>query len=366
MPLRACLLAVLVAALTLPASASAIVGGAPATRAHPAMAALEKDGRLRCGASLVAPSWVLTAAHCVADVASGLTVQLGAPVRSRGGERIAVAQAIVHERFGDPDPSSNDIALLRLARPSAQTPIRLATQAERAIWGPGQRATIIGWGATATAASDATDVLRETTVPIVSDGACAGSYRFTFGFDPNSMLCAGELLGLRDTCSGDSGGPLMVADATGALVQAGVVSFGLGCGFPTQYGVYARVAGAALGDWIAPRIASPVRAVAPAAAPARATPARLRIARVKRPAGRRVTARLSTTAGVRSVRATLVRLGARGRRTVLSRASRKRVSSRATLRLTVRRRGSLRGVLRVQVTARDGAGRRVSASRRVR
>ncbi len=70
------------------------------------------------------------------------------------------------------------------------------------------------------------------------------------GIDAATMVCAGELHGTKDSCQGDSGGPLMVPDATGALVQMGVVSWGFGCGYPTQYGVYSRIGDTALNSWV--------------------------------------------------------------------------------------------------------------------
>jgi transmembrane protease serine 9 len=77
-----------------------------------------------------------------------------------------------------------------------------------------------------------------------------------------------------DTCQGDSGGPLMVGDGAGGLLQVGVVSFGTGCGYPTQYGVYARVGDGPLHAWLASQLpAPPVSAQAASSTPAAGAPA---------------------------------------------------------------------------------------------
>jgi uncharacterized repeat protein (TIGR01451 family) len=96
--------------------------------------------------------------------------------------------------------------------------------------------------------------IYETTVPIVANDACAPAYDYPDS--PNSvtpgMLCAGLAWGGRDTCFGDSGGPLMVDDGAGGAFQAGITSFGTGCAIAGFYGVYTRVA--VFADWIAATI----------------------------------------------------------------------------------------------------------------
>ena len=84
-------------------------------------------------------------------------------------------------------------------------------------------------------------------MPITTDAYCAGAYD---DFDATSMVCAGYPQGGTDTCQGDSGGPMFGRDAGGALKVVGATSYGEGCARPGKPGVYARVGGAALREWI--------------------------------------------------------------------------------------------------------------------
>lgn len=51
-----------------------------------------------------------------------------------------------------------------------------------------------------------------------------------------SMICAGQAA--KDSCSGDSGGPMVVNE--GRWTQVGIVSWGIGCGKGQYPGVYTR------------------------------------------------------------------------------------------------------------------------------
>lgn len=58
----------------------------------------------------------------------------------------------------------------------------------------------------------------------------------------DTQICAGGESG-RDSCNGDSGGPLMATfrNDTGQWYVKGVVSFGVRCGLKGWPGVYTRV-----------------------------------------------------------------------------------------------------------------------------
>ncbi|NXX16768.1 TMPS5 protease, partial [Podargus strigoides] len=224
-----------------------VVGGSDAPRGRwPWQVTVYQGSQHRCGGSVLAREWILTAAHCVHSSrrlqASAWLVFAGIVAHGaiRQEDGVAVKKIIYHPLYND-NSLDYDIALMKL-----QVPLNFSDTIRAVCLLPahqhlfqGTQCWVSGWGYTSPDQAQVTESLKEALVLLIGTKRCNSSCVYA-GELTARMLCAGYLRGGVDACQGDSGGPLVCQDEL-AWRLVGVVSWGQGCAEPNHPGVYTNV-----------------------------------------------------------------------------------------------------------------------------
>lgn len=215
---------------------------------HPWQVSFQYRYQHFCSGFLISTRWVITAAHCLTEgYTRHLNIRAGSAISNSGGQTSAVSSYIIHPDFVNDETYDNDIALLYLSSAITTSTASAATLpvTDEDI-ADNVTVTLSGWGLTSESGSTSTQLL-EVEIPTINRKTCRTIYSGINNVTEN-MFCAGLLgTGGKDTCTGDSGGPV---EFDGMII--GIVSWGTGCARKDYPGVYTKVSNYI--DWISQNI----------------------------------------------------------------------------------------------------------------
>nr|AAX56968.1 chymotrypsin-like serine protease [Aedes aegypti] len=210
-----------------PSPARRIVGGqfAQNEKQFPYQVALFEKDEFKCGGSIIAEKWILTAAHCIVQLDGSptsidvLKVHVGSPHLKRGGKKVKPSRIIPHADY----PKINyDIGLIELEEALVYDKIIQKIELYRGELPVNVTVTISGHGKTGSN-EPISEMLKYNTLTVMDETECFNQIIHS-GW--KKIMCLKKPADNNGICTGDSGGPAVFNGK-----QVGVANFVLGkCG----------------------------------------------------------------------------------------------------------------------------------------
>lgn len=231
---------------------SVIVNGiTPEQNRYPYVASLQYGRKHICGATLIAPDIILTAAHCVVqpEFIGNYRVVVGEyhlQDHMDTGETFYIDNIVTHPQYIVTNTYvDNDAMIMKISGRSNHEPVML--NMKHNVPKKENRLTVMGWGSVDVKGEYLSNVLQEVDLNYLFKWECIKEGIKTI---TSNMLCAFDQDRdniSEDSCYGDSGGPLIIKKMNAQDLQVGIVSYGTEI-CAEHPGIYTRIS--SIYDWI--------------------------------------------------------------------------------------------------------------------